>query len=133
MGSSAAVVFALALLFAGVASSVTAGMAGGAIFAGIFKEPYNIHDIHTKVGVAITLFVAYLIILVIPGPLQGAHRLPDRAFHPAALHYLLQLYLTSSKKVMGKWANSKSTVIILSVIAAVVIGLNILLLVDILG
>ena len=36
LGTSAATVFAVALLCAGIASSITAGMAGGSIFAGIF-------------------------------------------------------------------------------------------------
>jgi len=133
VGNFAAAIFALALLFAGVASSVTAGMAGGAIFAGIFKEPYNIHDVHTKVGVGITLFVAYLIILVIPDPFKGLIVSQIVLSIQLPFTILLQLYLTSSKKVMGKWANTKSTVIILGAIAAVVIALNILLLVDILG
>lgn len=133
VGSAAAVVFALALLFAGVASSVTAGMAGGAIFAGIFKEPYNMGDIHTRVGVALTLILAYLIILVIPDAFQGLIVSQIVLSIQLPFTILLQLYLTSSKKVMGKWVNKRSTTIILSVIAAVVIGLNVLLLWDTLG
>lgn len=133
VGSAAAVVFALALLFAGVASSVTAGMAGGAIFAGIFKEPYNMGDIHTRVGVALTLFAAYLIILAIPNAFQGLIVSQIVLSIQLPFTILLQLYLTSSRKVMGKWVNKRSTTIILSVIAAVVIGLNVLLLVDTLG
>ncbi|MFP5221354.1 MAG: Nramp family divalent metal transporter [Acidobacteriota bacterium] len=133
VGSAAAVVFALALLFAGVASSVTAGMAGGAIFAGIFKEPYNMGDIHTRVGVALTLTVAYLIILAVPDAFQGLIVSQIVLSIQLPFTILLQLYLTSSKKVMGKWVNKRSTTVILSVIAAVVIGLNVLLLVDTLG
>jgi manganese transport protein len=41
LGKSASIVFATALLFAGVSSSITSGMAGGSIFAGIFGEPYD--------------------------------------------------------------------------------------------
>ncbi|WP_243359008.1 Nramp family divalent metal transporter [Fundidesulfovibrio terrae] len=133
VGNAAAVVFALALLFAGVASSVTAGMAGGAIFAGIFKEPYNIHDIHTKWGVGITLFAAYLIILAIPDPFQGLIYSQIALSIQLPFTILLQLYLTSSRKVMGKWVNRKSTVAVLAVIAAVVIALNVMLLIDMLG
>jgi len=133
VGGAAAVVFALALLFAGVASTVTAGMAGGAIFAGIFKEPYNIHDVHTRWGVGITLFTAYLIILLIPNPFQGLIVSQIALSIQLPFTILLQLYLTSSKKVMGKWANRPATVWVLSVIAAVVISLNILLLLDMLG
>ncbi|MFP5239006.1 MAG: Nramp family divalent metal transporter [Acidobacteriota bacterium] len=133
VGGASALVFAAALLLAGVASSVTAGMAGGAIFAGIFNEPYNIRDVHTRVGVAVTLFAAYLLILVIPNPFQGL--IVSQIVLSVQLPFtvLLQLYLTSSKKVMGKWANKPSTTALLAAIAAAVIGLNIMLLVDIFG
>ena len=133
VGASSAVVFALALLLAGVASSVTAGMAGGAIFAGIFKEPYNIHDIHTRWGVGLTLGVAYLVILVIADPFQGLIYSQIMLSIQLPFTILLQLYLTSSSKVMGKWANARSTTVLLAVIAAVVIGLNVALLADMLG
>jgi len=36
LGNAASIVFAFALLFSGLSSSITAGMAGGSIFAGIF-------------------------------------------------------------------------------------------------
>ena len=39
LGKGAAVVFAIALLFSGISSTITAGMAGGTIVAGIFGEP----------------------------------------------------------------------------------------------
>jgi manganese transport protein len=133
VGNAAALVFALALLFAGVASSVTAGMAGGAIFAGVFKEPYNIHDIHTRVGVALTLGLAYLVILAIPDPFQGLIYSQIALSIQLPVTIVLQLYLTSSTKVMGKWANKKSTVAVLGGIAAVVIALNVMLLIDMLG
>ena len=55
MGSSAALVFALALLLAGLSSSVTAGMAGGSIFSGIFGRPYDIHDKRSRLGVFLSL------------------------------------------------------------------------------
>ena len=42
LGKGASVIFALALLLAGLSSSITAGMAGGTIFSGIFNKPYDI-------------------------------------------------------------------------------------------
>lgn len=48
LGNAASIIFAVALLFAGLSSSVTAGMAGGSIFAGVFAKPYDISDSHTK-------------------------------------------------------------------------------------
>ena len=44
LGSQAGAIFALALLMAGISSTVTSGMAAGSIFAGIFGESYNIRD-----------------------------------------------------------------------------------------
>lgn len=55
LGNSAGVIFAVALLFSGISSSLTAGMAGGTIVAGMFKEPYDIQDSHTKLGVGLIL------------------------------------------------------------------------------
>ena len=48
LGNNAAVIFAVALLFAGIASTITSGMAAGSIFAGIYREPYDIKDSHSR-------------------------------------------------------------------------------------
>ncbi|NSW90159.1 MAG: divalent metal cation transporter [Firmicutes bacterium] len=37
LGKNAAIVFGIALLFSGISSTTTAGMAGGSIIAGMFK------------------------------------------------------------------------------------------------
>ena len=50
LGNNAAVIFAVALLFAGIASTITSGMAAGSIFAGIYREPYDIKDSHSRWG-----------------------------------------------------------------------------------
>ena len=50
LGPAARHIFALALLLAGLASSVTAGMAAGTVSAGIAGEPYDIHDRHSSLG-----------------------------------------------------------------------------------
>ena len=60
LGSSAGVVFALALLMAGISSTITSGMAAGSIFAGIFGESYHIRDSHSQVGVILSLGIALL-------------------------------------------------------------------------
>src|SRR5665647_3105506 len=46
LGNHAPIVFAIALLFAGLASTITSGMAAGSIFSGMFREPYDISLIH---------------------------------------------------------------------------------------
>ena len=130
LGSNATVIFAVALLFAGIASTITSGMAAGSIFAGIFKEPYDIKDSHSRLGVIISLVVAFLIILVITNPFRGliysqmilSIQLPFTVF--------LQVYLTSSERVMGKYKNSTFTIYLLYAIGGVVTLLNVMLLVS---
>ena len=128
LGNTASVVFALALLFAGIASSVTAGMAGGSIFAGIFGEPYDINDIHTKIGVGITLVGAVIIIFFISQPFKGLLYSQMLLSIQLPITIFLQIYLTSSKKVMGKHANSRFDKITLWIIGLIVTALNIMLL-----
>ena len=127
LGSSAVIVFAIALLLAGIASTVTSGIAAGSIFAGMFKEPYDIKDNHSRLGVAISLLVALALIFFISNPFQGliisqmilSIQLPFTIF--------LQVYLTSSAKVMGKYRNSLVSKITLYSIAGIVTLLNIYL------
>ena len=128
LGSTASVVFALALLFAGVSSSVTAGMAGGSIFSGIFAKDYNIDNIHTKLGIGITLIGAAVVIFFITDPFKGLIYSQMLLSIQLPITIFLQIYLTSSKKVMGKYANTIFNKIALWVVGLIVTGLNIMLL-----
>jgi manganese transport protein len=128
LGNGASVIFALALLFSGLSSSITAGMAGGSIFAGIYKEPYDIKDDHTKIGVALTLVLSALAIFFIKEPFKGLVYSQMFLSIQLPISIFLQIYLTSSKKVMGKHANSTSNRIVLWIIGLIVTGLNIALL-----
>jgi len=127
LGNNAGVVFAIALLFAGIASSITSGMAGGSIFAGLFSEPYDIKDNHSRLGIALSLLVALVLIFVIGNPFNAliisqmilSIQLPFTIF--------LQIYLTSSPKVMGKYVNTKSTTVLMLLIGSIVTFLNVLL------
>ena len=128
LGNQAGTIFALALLMAGLSSTVTSGMAAGSIFAGMFGEPYHIKDIHSRVGVLLSLGVALLVIFFISDPFQGliisqmvlSVQLPFTVF--------LQVGLTSSRRVMGEYANSRWSTFVLYTIAAVVSVLNLMLL-----
>lgn len=132
MGNAAAVVFALALLLAGFASSITCGMAGGSIFAGISGEPFDISDNHSRAGVIITLIGGLLVIFFLKDPFQGI--IWSQIFLSIQLPLTVfgLISLTSSERVMGKFANSFTNKIILWVIAIIVSFLNLLLLVQIL-
>lgn len=131
LGSGAAIIFALALLFAGISSSVTAGMAGGSIYAGIFSEPYDIKDNHTKTGVLITLVTAAILILFISDPFKGLVYSQMLLSIQLPITVFTQIYLTSSKKVMGEYANSTKDKIALWSVALCVTVLNIALFISI--
>lgn len=133
LGDSAAVVFALALLMAGLSSSVTAAMAGGSIFAGIFSEPFDIKDAHSRLGVALTLVPAALCILFITNPFDGLVVSQILLSVQLPFTIYLQFRLTSSRKVMGEFANTTWHNFVLAVIGIVVVGLNVLLLWDMLS
>ena len=128
LGNAAGIVFALALLMAGISSTITSGMAAGSIFAGIFGESYHIKDIHSRVGVLLSLGIALLIIFFIDNPFNGliisqmilSIQLPFTVF--------LQVGLTSSRRVMGAYANSRWSTFVLYTIAVIVSVLNIMLL-----
>ncbi len=132
LGANANVVFAVALLFAGVASSITSGMAGGSIVSGMYKEPYDVKDNHSRIGVFVSLVGALVLIFFIGDPFKGL--ILSQVFLSIQLPFTvaIQVYLTSSKKVMGKYANSRFLVALLSVIAGIVAFLNLKLLYDIL-
>lgn len=125
LGNHASVIFAVALLFAGVASTITSGMAAGSIFAGFFREPYDIKDNHSRMGVLISLAMAVIILFFIGDPYKGLIISQMVLSIQLPFTILLQVYLTSSKKVMGKYVNKKRTSVLLYLIGAVVIFLNI--------
>ena len=133
LGGNAGIIFAMALLMAGVSSTITSGMAAGSIFAGIFGESYHIRDSHSQLGVLLSLGVALALICFIGDPFKGllvsqmalSIQLPFTVF--------LQVGLTSSRRVMGRYANSRLSACVLYAIAAVVTVLNLLLLAEALG
>ncbi len=133
LGSNAVVIFAVALLFAGVASTITSGMAAGTIFAGIFKEPYDIKDNHSRLGVAISLIVAFLIILFISNPFNGLIISQMVLSIQLPITIFLQVRLTSSEKVMGKYKNTYFMRILIYSIGIVVTILNIMLFISLIS
>jgi manganese transport protein len=133
LGSNASVIFAFALLLAGVASSITSGMAGGSIVSGMFREPYDVRDDHSKIGIIISLIGALILIFFTGNPFRGL--IMSQVFLSIQLPFTvaIQIYLTSSKKVMGKYANSRFLIGILLSIALIVSFFNIRLLLDLIS
>ncbi|BBB89939.1 MAG TPA: Nramp family divalent metal transporter [Methylomusa anaerophila] len=130
IGGTASTVFAVALLFAGFSSTSTAGMAGGSIFAGLFHEPYNIKDPHSRWGVLITYIAAVLIIFFVANPFNGLVFSQMMLSVQLPVTIFLQIYLTSSPAVMGKYANNLRLKATLLIIGGIVSFLNLWLLAD---
>ncbi len=130
-GHAAALVFALALLFSGLSSSITAGMAGGSIYAGMFGREYDIHERASRTGVGLTLGLALAVILfVVRDPFQGLILSQILLGIQLPFTIVTQIRLTSSKTVMGTHANTKPEQAALWIVAATVIVLNLFLLIS---
>lgn len=130
LGKAAGIVFAVALLFSGVSSSITAGMAGGAIYTGIYGECYDIEDRHTRRGVIVTLAGACAIALVVPDPFWALVISQMALSIQLPFTIFTQIALTSSRKVMGEFTNRRSTTAFLFACGLVVSALNVALFVS---
>ncbi|MEH0154246.1 Nramp family divalent metal transporter [Limibacter armeniacum] len=127
LGPHAAIAFGVALLFSGISSTVTSGMAAGSIFAGMYKEPYDIKDNHSKLGVLISLVLALIIIFLIRDPFQGLIISQMILSIQLPLTIFSQVYLTSSEKVMGSYKNSPLLKGVLYFLGVIISVLNIVL------
>ena len=130
LGNLAVTVFACALLLSGLASSITAGMAGGSIFAGIFGEAYDIKDRHSRMGLVLTYVIAMITLLFISNPFKGLVWSQVMLSIQLPVTVFLLIGLTSSKKVMGEYANRPWPRLLLFVIAGIVTCLNVMLFID---
>lgn len=130
LGNNAANIFAMALLLAGLSSTITSGMAAGSIFSGLYHESYNVKDTHSVVGILLSLCVALLLIFVIGNPFKGLLYSQMFLSIQLPLTVFLQVSLTSSKRVMGKYANKPLSSAFLNALATLVTFLNIWLLIE---
>jgi len=130
LGGSAAMIFAVALLLAGFSSSVSSAMAGGSIFAGVFGEPLDLRDNHSRLGALLSIGLATLAVFFWRDPFQGL------IWSQVALSIQLPwtilglILLTSSVEVMGEYRNRGGEKWMLWGIGLLVAALNGLLLVS---
>jgi len=131
VGDAAAIIFALALILAGFSSSVTAAMAGGSIFAGMYQEPFDVSDSHSRTGILITIAGGLLLVFFISDPFKGLiwSQIALSLQLPWTIFSLI--FLTSSPKVMGKYVNTKLNKIHLWLTFAIVSFFNIMLILQI--
>jgi manganese transport protein len=132
LGHAAAVTFALALVLAGLSSSITSAIAGASIFAGIFGEPYNMKDSHSRLGAAVALLCGLAPSLLIEDQFKGLIWSQIVLSIQLPWTVVALIVLTSSHRVMGRFANPLSHKVLLWIVSLVVIGLNGILLMQIL-
>ncbi len=129
-GRISATIFALGLLFAGLSSSVTAAMAGGSVFAGIYQEPFDMADPHSRYGLIITLCGALAVIMMLANPFTGILWSQIALSLQLPFTIIPLILLTSSREVMGGYANTRFGAAVLWIVSLIVIALNVALLVD---
>ncbi len=128
LGPASSTIFAVALLFAGLSSSVTAGMAAGTVSAGMFDEEYDIHDRHSSIGVALAFLAAVTACCLVEDAFQGLVWSQALLSLQLPISVFLLIGLTSSRRVMGAHANSPALRGVLIVIGATVTALDVALL-----
>ena len=128
LGRASSTIFAVALLFAGLSSSITAAMAAGTISAGMWDEEYDIHDRHSSIGVAVCLLGAVAVCLLVQEPFQGLIWSQALLSMQLPITVFVLIRLTSSRRIMGRYANSRPLTVLLVSIGAVVTALDVMLL-----
>ena len=128
LGSGAAILFAIALLVSGISSTATCGIASGSIFSGMFGEDYNIKDYHSWHGVLISYIIALILIAFISDPFMGLVYSQMLLSVQLPITIALLVYLTSSRRVMGKFVNTLPMKVVLILIGVIVGVLNLALL-----
>ncbi|MDO8682022.1 MAG: Nramp family divalent metal transporter [Armatimonadota bacterium] len=132
-GKLAAMLFGVALLFAGISSSTTAAVAGGTTFSGYLGKETALDSKWFRIGMLLTLIPACALIMVIKDTFQAL--IISQVCLSVQLPFtMLPLFLlTRSKRVMGKFANGwfENSGMILT--GLVIVALNILLIYRIFG
>ena len=100
------------------------------MFAGIFIEPFDIGDPHSRTGLMITLVGALAAIMLLSDPFKGILWSQIALSLQLPLTIIPLILLTSSKRVMGGYANKRFGRVVLWIVGLLVIGLNVALLVD---
>ena len=128
LGNLAAVVFAVALLAAGLSSSTTATLAGQIIIEGF---------LNVRFGLFLRRLITVVPALVVIGAGLDAYWI--LILSQVALSIQLPfavvplVWLSARREVMGEFVNARHTTVLAVLAALLIIGLNVRLLVDLLG
>lgn len=128
LGNGASTIFAIALLCAGFASSITAMISAGVVTSGMFGKNYSTNNRSTVVGIIAVTILATLAIAFIENALNGLIISQVILSIQLPITIVALISLTNNEKVMGEYNNNKTERVVLYVISFFVIILNFMLL-----
>ncbi len=132
-GELANILFGVALLCAGVSSSITACLAGGTVFTGFLGKEIDPQKTWFRLGVLLTAVPAILLIFVISDSYKALIWSQVVLSIQLPLTIVPLIILTRSRKVMGEYANGWFENLLMYICGGIVITLNVLLLLSFFG
>ena len=127
-GSAAAVVFAITLLFSGIASSIVGTLAGQEVMTGLLGIKVNryLRRIITR-GINVFPTTACILLGISPLALLFYSQVFLSLLIPLPMIPLI--WYTSRRKIMGRYVNSHPLIFVALAVGSVIVVLNILLLI----
>lgn len=132
-GDLARLLFGVALLCAGLSSSITACLAGGTVFTGFLGKEIDPQKRWFRAGVLVTALPALAVLLVTRNVFDTLIWSQVILSMQLPLTVLPLILLTRSPKVMGEYANGRVESVLLYVVFVVLVVLNGLLILDFFG
>lgn len=132
-GRLAEFLFAIALICAGFSSSITACLAGGAVFTGFLGKEISPTNSWFRLGVLITAVPAIAFITVLTDTYKALIWSQVILSIQLPLTIMPLVLLTRSRKVMGEYANGRFENLLLYLCGGIIIFLNVLLLLSFFG
>ncbi|MCX8053801.1 MAG: Nramp family divalent metal transporter [Armatimonadetes bacterium] len=133
VGNLASVVFGVALLFSGLSSSITSGIAGGTTFSGYLGRRTELESPWFRAGLILTIIPATALIMVVRDSFQALIISQVCLSVQLPLTMLPLFLLTSSRRVMGKFANKWLETSLMVITGLMVVCLNALLIYQLFG
>jgi manganese transport protein len=132
-GNLARTLFAVALLCAGISSSITACLAGGTVFTGFLGKEIDPQKVWFRAGVLVTAIPALVMVVLQRDAFKTLIWSQVVLSMQLPLTILPLIWLTRSRKVMGAYANGRTENALMYLAGTIIIVLNVLLLLDFFG
>ncbi|MGC8862398.1 MAG: Nramp family divalent metal transporter [Armatimonadota bacterium] len=133
VGRLAGLVFGAALLFSGLSSSMTAGVAGGTTFSGYLGRRTELESPWFRAGMMLTILPAVALIMAIRDAFQALIISQVCLSVQLPLTMLPLFLLTSSRRVMGRFVNGWFETGAMLATGLVIVFLNALLIYQLFG